>query len=119
MESQEPTSIAARKLRDRYLKAIFSNTLGGSAVLSELAELAVQCCAIPDDGKAAVAVALSAVLGFYADDRNERAVPGEEHDQFRVGCQPTISDAIEFIANQKSADPVRLAASLARCMIRT
>jgi hypothetical protein len=118
MESPEPTSIAARKLRDRYLKAIPSNTLGGSAVLSELAELAVECCAIPDDGKAAVAAAFSAVLWFYADDRDERAVTGEEHDEFRTDCQPTISDAIEFIANKKTVDPVGLAACLARCMIR-
>jgi hypothetical protein len=119
MGSPELTSIPARKLRNRYFEALSSGTLGGSAVLSELAELAVACCSIPDDGKAAVAVALSAVLSFYADDRDERIVTGDEQDTFRIDCQPTISESIEFIAGNKPANPVSLAASLARCMIRS
>jgi hypothetical protein len=117
MTSREPIQITVRRLRDKYLDAASSGEIG-ARTLTELAECANACCNNPDDGKAAVAAALTALLWLYADNWDEAIVTGRDQEEFVANCQPTVSEAIDFIAGKKDADALQIAAALARCMVR-
>ena len=108
----DATELAIARLRAEYIKAIESGTLGGSRILSDLADLTYSCCRLQDDKKCVVAIALTAVLQNHAHYRDESAVTNEflpSHDIF--------SDAVSFIVNGGSIeDAFRVAAALARAL---
>lgn len=112
----DPPVLAAARLKKRFQEVVEAGTLGGSTILTELAATAIECCAIADDGKAVVAVALSALLGIYADNRYQTAVTGQD---FPDNCLPVLSEAVAFISSSEKGEAIKaigLAATLARNM---
>ena len=111
----KPIGLAAARLKQEFTKVVFEGRLGGSSVLSDLAEFAFECCNTDDNNKATVAVALTALLSHYSEIRSETAVTDD--DNFVGRCQQLISDAINFlISGGSERTAVEIAAHLARSL---
>jgi hypothetical protein len=111
------TELWPARLRREFKKVSSEGRLGGSSVLSDLADLAFECCFSTDNNKAAVAVALMALFKHYSDLRTEAVVVG---DDFTQNHSQLISDAIDFINKGGSEKTeIEIAAHLARSLSRS
>jgi hypothetical protein len=90
---------SAVRLRERYFEAASTTEIGGASVLRELSQLAECCVADSSDARGAVAFTLCTVFGLHADDRDERAVTGD--DTYVL----MSAGADQFVAAVKSSNP--------------
>jgi hypothetical protein len=96
VNSSESVSAAAR-LRQRYQETARGTQIGGASVLRELSALAESCVAGGDPAGAAVAFTLCTIFGLHADDRDDRAVTGDDTYVLMSAGSDWFSAAIEFI----------------------
>lgn len=103
-------SIAAQKLKTRYIKAIKNETLGGAGVLEQLAKTASECVGQTTGGQRVVAYTTYAIFGAAAYDYSGRPVSQSEVVAFLEQIHQPVIEAIEFLleTNPKSEAVVSL-----------
>jgi hypothetical protein len=107
---------AAARLRRRYLQASSGTEIGGAGVLRQLSDLAEQCSVVETDrARAAVAFTLCTIFALHADDRDDRAVTGDDTYVLMSAAADDFAAAIKFIGTGGGSDEaIQLIASLAR-----
>lgn len=107
-------SVAAR-LRREFTQAAASSTIGGSDVLAKLGRLASACIIGTSNEQDAVAFALSIVFEQHANDKDERAVTGDDAYQLLASGEEVLSEAVMLVEKGGTEkDPTRIVAALAR-----
>lgn len=104
MTAETQSELAPVQLRKFFVQATESGTLGGSAVLAELAKRASACFSVSGNERRAVAFALSSLANQHAEDRDERVVTGDENVAFLTRAHQPVSNAITFIEDGGTAD---------------
>jgi hypothetical protein len=104
------------RLNRRYFQASGGTQISGASVLRELSDLAQQCSvAETDPTRAAVAFTLCTIFALHADDRDDRAVTGDDTYVLMSAAADDFAAAIKFIQiGGDSDEAIRLIAALAR-----
>jgi hypothetical protein len=102
-------------LRKRYVESASGTQIGGASILRELSQLAENCVAGNDPARDAVAFTLSTILGLHADDRDERAVTGDDTYILMSAGADCFTAAINFIGSGGAAeDALKIISELAQ-----
>jgi hypothetical protein len=107
----DPRSV---RLRERYTEAAHSTRIGGASVLRELSQLAECCVADGDLARNAVAFTLCTIFGPHADDRDDRAVTGDDTYVMMTAGSDWFTAAVNFIeVGGSDSDALKIISELA------
>lgn len=111
--AKDAERLGPARLRAKFIQVTRAGTLGGSAILDELSELAGACISGSPAEFATLAYVLHKMLAAVANDRAERAVSASEDQRFLAGAHQPLLEAVELLNSGTGADrAVALAARL-------
>jgi hypothetical protein len=104
-----------KRLRRYFTEVASGPQIGGAAVLGKLCDLASSCIDGNNSAQDAVAFGLSAIFGYHAEDRDDRAVTGDDTYLLVAAGLDDLSEAVKFVEEGGSAEQaIRIIAALAQ-----
>jgi len=109
------TPSPGRRFREAFERAASTSSIGGSAVLRDLAEMARACTTGKNNAIDAVAFAMSTILEQHANDLEDRPVTGDDTYALMSAGYDDLADGAKFLEKGGTAElAVEIVTALAR-----